>query len=86
MMASEFPEVDYPGHQVAIAHKQQVCDRLAELARAAGIHKAEELSAALLILLDGAFAQRRLLQKHGHGVMLQQAARVMIEAYAANID
>jgi AcrR family transcriptional regulator len=81
MVASEFPEVDYPGHQVAIAHKQQVCDRLAELASAAGIQKAEELSAALLMLVDGAVAERRLFQKHGNGVMLGQAARVMIEAY-----
>jgi hypothetical protein len=27
MVASEFPEVDYPGHQVAIAHKQKMVDR-----------------------------------------------------------
>ena len=86
MVASEFPEVDYPGHQVAIAHKQQVCDRLAELARAAGIQKAEELSAALLMLVDGAVAERRLFQKHGNGVMLRQAARIMIEAYAGDVD
>jgi AcrR family transcriptional regulator len=84
MVASEFPATDYPGHRVAIAHKQQMCDRMAELAELAGIKKAKELSAALLMLVDGAFAERRLFKKHDNGVMLKQAAAMMIKAYANN--
>lgn len=71
MTASEFPETDYPGHQVAIAHKQKMRDRIAEIAKMAGIEKAKELSAALLMLVDGAFAERRLFKKHDNGVMLE---------------
>jgi hypothetical protein len=63
-VASEFPETDYPGHQVAIAHKTKLRDRLVELATASGIKQADELSAGLMLLIDGAFVQRRLYQTH----------------------
>jgi hypothetical protein len=67
MAASEFPEVDYPGHQVAIAHKQRMRDRLIELAEASEIKPATELSAALLMLIDGVTLQKAaamILQIH----------------------
>ncbi|KST68724.1 TetR/AcrR family transcriptional regulator [Mastigocoleus testarum] len=82
IVASEFPEPDYPGHQVAIAHKQKMRDRMEELARLIGIKKAKELSAALLMLVDGAFTERRLFNQHSNGVKLYKAAVMMIEAYA----
>jgi hypothetical protein len=81
MAASEFPEVDYPGHQVAIAHKQRMRDRLIELAEAAEIKPATELSAALLMLIDGAFAERRVFQQHGNGVTLQKAAAMILQIH-----
>jgi AcrR family transcriptional regulator len=81
MVASEFPEPDYPGHQVAINHKEKMRDHMAELAFLAGIKQGKELSAALLMLVDGAFAERRLFNKHENGVRLAKAAAVMIEAY-----
>jgi AcrR family transcriptional regulator len=81
MVASEFPDTDYPGHQVAIAHKTKLRDRLADLARAMGIKSAEELSADLMLLVDGAFSQRRLYQVHQ--VQLQQAAVRLIQTYDA---
>ncbi|WP_404786933.1 TetR/AcrR family transcriptional regulator [Altericista sp. CCNU0014] len=78
-VASEFPEIDYPGHRVAIAHKTQLRDRLAALARSSGIAQAEALSAGLMLLVDGAFVQRRLYQTHR--VKLCQAATVLMRAY-----
>jgi len=33
---TEFPALDYPGHQVAVAHKNQMRDQLIELAKHAG--------------------------------------------------
>jgi AcrR family transcriptional regulator len=85
MIAGEFPKIDYPGHQVAIAHNRKLRDRMRELAELAGIDLAEELSATLSLLVDGAFAQRRLFEKHDHGVMLEKAARIAIDAYAVGI-
>ncbi|MGG6266412.1 TetR/AcrR family transcriptional regulator [Leptolyngbya sp. AN03gr2] len=79
MVASEFPEPDYPGHQVAIAHKTKMRDRFTELAKAQGIQQAEELSTGLMLLVDGAFVQRRLYRSHQ--VNLQQAATILLQAY-----
>jgi AcrR family transcriptional regulator len=79
IVASEFPEVDYRGHQVAIAHKKKLHDRIIAIVRASGIEQAEELSAGLMLLIDGAFVQRRLYQ--AHRVNLQQAAAMYISAY-----
>ncbi|XGV94817.1 MAG: TetR/AcrR family transcriptional regulator [Leptolyngbya sp. BL-A-14] len=85
MVASEFPEPDYPGHQVAIAHKHKMRERMTELAELAGIKQAQELSAALLMLVDGAFAERRLFKQHHNGVSLAKAAATMIAAYETGL-
>jgi AcrR family transcriptional regulator len=79
VVASEFPEINYPGHQVAISHKKKMRDRLAELATASGIKQANELSMGLMLLVDGAFMQRRLYQSHQ--VNLHRAATMHIRAY-----
>lgn len=81
MVASEFPDTSYVGHQVAIAHKTQLRDRLAELAQAGEIKQAQELSLGLMLLVDGAFAQRRLYPSHQ--VKLQPIAARLIQAYVA---
>ena len=81
MVASEFPEIDYPGHQVAIAHKQKLRDRIRELAELSAIELAAELSAILSLLIDGAYSQRRLLGTHENGVTLKKAAKIAIDAY-----
>jgi AcrR family transcriptional regulator len=79
IVASEFPEINYQGHQVAISHKAKMRDRLVELATASGINQANELSIGLMLLVDGAFVQRRLSQTHQ--VNLHQAATMHIRAY-----
>jgi AcrR family transcriptional regulator len=79
IVASEFPEIDYPGHEVAIAHKTKMCDRLMGLAKACSIRQPNELSLSLMLLVDGAFIQRRLYQ--AHLVSLCQAATMLIRGY-----
>jgi hypothetical protein len=63
---------------VAIAHKQQMGDRLAALATAMGIQATAELSASLMLIVDGAFAQRRLYQ--AHRVNLRAIAEQLIQS------
>lgn len=82
MVASEFPEISYPGHQVAIAHKTKLRDRLTELGQTSGIQQAQELSEGLMLLVDGAFAQRRLYQSQL--VKLQPTAAKLIQAYVGH--
>ncbi|MFM7427217.1 MAG: TetR/AcrR family transcriptional regulator [Elainella sp.] len=79
--ASEFPDTHYPGHQVALTYKQTLRDRITALAEQANLQPAPELSAALMMLIDGAFAQRRLFQTHPNGITLVQAAQRLIAAY-----
>ena len=61
-LAAEFPELDQPGHEVALQHKQKVRARLNELGQAAGARDADQLADQLLLLLDGAFASKRVFR------------------------
>lgn len=71
MITTEFPELEYPGHEVAVAHKRAVLNRLKALAEKAGASLPEELAAHLLLLLDGAFAERRLFGSSNSGVLVK---------------
>lgn len=77
---TEFPALDYPGHQVAVAHKNQMRDQLTELAKQAGAAKPKELGAHLLMLLDGAFVERRLYGQSEFETGLKAAATVLINS------
>ena len=77
---TEFPALDYPGHQVALAHKNKLRERLVELAKLAGVAKPKELGAHLLMLLDGAFVERRLYYHSGDRIGLKAAATILIDA------
>ena len=77
---TEFPALDYPGHQVAVAHKNQMRDQLSELAEQAGAANPEELSAHLLMLIDGAFVERRLYGQRGLTIGLTKAATTLINS------
>jgi AcrR family transcriptional regulator len=61
---AEFPELTHPGHQVALAHKQQLRERLAVLATEAGAAAPQLLADQLLMLLDGAFASKRVFRSN----------------------
>jgi AcrR family transcriptional regulator len=78
--ASEFPELDSPGHQVALAHKQAVRDRFRDLARQAGARKPAILADQLLLLMDGAFAAVRMFGPTNPGANVAQAATALIDA------
>jgi AcrR family transcriptional regulator len=77
---TEFPALDYPGHQVAVAHKNKMRDRFIELAKKAKAAKPEELGAHLLMLLDGAFVERRLYGQSDSGRGLKAAATTLIDS------
>lgn len=82
---TEFPDPDYPAHDVATAHKQATRQRFTELAEQAGLENAEALGASLLMLLDGAFAERRLFGHYDSGITFKAAAERMLEAYARKV-
>src|SRR5574338_1573448 len=43
-VASEYPEPDYPGHQIALEHKQSVRNRFLQLAAEAGSRQPDQLA------------------------------------------
>lgn len=80
--ASEFPELDHPGHQVALGHKRRVVERLAGLAREAGLREPKALAYQLLLLMDGAWVAARMFGPHNHAKGVGAAARSLIDAHA----
>lgn len=82
-LAAEYPEVDYPGHQLALAHKQAVRARFEELARQTGAVQPARLANALLLLMDGAYMAARLYgaSATNPAADLAEAARQLIVAH-----
>ena len=79
-VATEYPETDYPGHQVALEHKQSVRARFRQLAAEAGARTPEVLADQLFLLMDGAYMAARMFGMKNPGAHLASAARILIEA------
>jgi AcrR family transcriptional regulator len=79
--ASEFPELDHPGHRVALAHKRHALERFADLAGQAGLRDPDRLADHLLLLMDGAWVAARMFGPHNHATSVADAARALIEAH-----
>jgi AcrR family transcriptional regulator len=59
-VATEYPDSEYAGHQVAIEHKQTVRARFRQLADGAGASEPDTLADALFLLMDGAYMASRM--------------------------
>jgi AcrR family transcriptional regulator len=79
-VATEYPETDYPGHQVAIEHKQSVRVRFQQLAREAGARSPEVLADQLFLLMDGAYMASRMFGTKNPAFHLTSAAKALIDA------
>lgn len=81
-VATEYPETEYVGHQVAIEHKQTVRERFSQLAKAAGARQPRVLANALFLLMDGAYMAARMFggSPNNPASDLAEAARVLIDA------
>lgn len=79
-IATEYPETDYPGHQIALEHKQSVRAKFNELARSAGAREPEVLADQLFLLMDGAYMAARMFGAKNPASNLASAARTLIDA------
>jgi AcrR family transcriptional regulator len=81
-VAAEYPEAEYPGHQVALEHKQSVRARFRQLAAEAGARDPDTLANALFLLMDGAYVAARVFgpSTHSPAISLAETARQVIEA------
>jgi AcrR family transcriptional regulator len=80
--ASEFPELERKGHQVALDHKRRILEQLGRLAGDAGLREPDDLAAQLLLLMDGAWVAARMFGPHNHAATVADAARALIESHA----
>lgn len=82
-VATEYPDGNYAGHQVALAHKQAARERFRALASEAGAARPEALADALHLLMDGAYMAARLYNgaAGNPAAHLAETARQLIDAY-----
>ncbi len=67
-------------HAIVEAHKKELADRLADLARADGLRRADEAGRLVLLIVDGAIVRAQMCG----GVEAASQARKLIEALAAS--
>lgn len=79
-IATEYPETDYPGHQVSLEHKQSVRARFRQMAKEAGAAKPEVLADQLFLLMDGAYMASRMFGTKNPAAHVAEAARVLIDS------
>ena len=79
--AAEFPDVEHPGHRIALAHKRVVVDLLASLARKARLRNPHGLAEELLLLMDGAWVAARMFGRKNPATHVADAARILVDAH-----
>jgi AcrR family transcriptional regulator len=80
--AMAFPEIEHPGHQIAVRHKLAVRERLTVLATDAKLTQPEALGVQLALLVDGAWiAARTFRHMDNPARSVTQAAKALIEAH-----
>ena len=79
-VATEYPETNYPGHQVAIEHKQSVRARFRQLSNEAGAQNPEVLADQLFLLMDGAYMASRMFGPGNPASNVTNAAKVLIDS------
>lgn len=81
-IATEFPEAEHAGHQVAIEHKQSVLAQLKRLATDAGVSQPELLANSLFLLIDGAYMSARMFgcSPDSPAAHVAESARLLIDA------
>lgn len=84
-IASEYPESDHAGHQVAIEHKQTVRARFTQLTKDAGARHPKALADGLMLLMDGAYMAARMYggSLHNPAKHLAQAAQHLLDEHGA---
>ncbi|HEX3505624.1 MAG TPA: TetR/AcrR family transcriptional regulator [Xanthobacteraceae bacterium] len=80
--AAEFPDASHPGHRVVAENKQEMRQRLRDLAKAIGARRPAQLADALFLLIEGAYASSQTLGgRDGPAATLSWAVDKLIEAH-----
>jgi len=74
----DFPELDYPGHEVALAHKNTVRTKFRNLCAQAGHTDPETAADSLFLLMDGAYMAIRMYGNGGPAARVRMAAEKIL--------
>ncbi|KVH39976.1 TetR family transcriptional regulator [Burkholderia cepacia] len=77
-IAAEYADGNHPARKVAVAHKQELRRRLAELAGAMGVDEPETFALRLATVIDGALSSGQALHAHGPVAFLQEFAQLLM--------
>jgi len=78
--AVEYPEAGHPARLVSVAHKRELRERLAAMARGMGARDPQALGDGLLLLMEGAFVSGQIFGADGPAAHLRVAAERLIQA------
>lgn len=79
--AVEYPDPMHPGRQVAVAHKQELRERLRATARDLNAREPDQLADALLLLIEGAYVSSQLFGPGGPAAAVRAAAETLFAAH-----
>jgi AcrR family transcriptional regulator len=79
--ATEFPEPEHPGREVAAENKRELRARLRGLAAAAGARDAAALGDQLFLLIEGAYASGQIMGPDGPSATIADAAETLVARY-----
>ena len=84
-IAVEFPDLEYRGHQVALAHKQSLIAKFRDLAERAKLRAPAALANQLLLLMDGAWVASRMFGAANPASEVAAASQALIAAQRQQI-
>ncbi|MEM8620585.1 MAG: TetR/AcrR family transcriptional regulator [Actinomycetota bacterium] len=79
--AAEFPDPAHPAHIVAARHKREALDRFTTIADEAALTRPADLGAALVLLMDGAWAATRMFGADNHSKGLRTTVETLVAAH-----
>ncbi|SDI65785.1 TetR/AcrR family transcriptional regulator [Paraburkholderia phenazinium] len=77
-IAAEYADENHPARKVAVAHKQELRRRLADLGRALRVEEPETFALRLGTVIDGALSSGQALHAEGPVRFLQELAQILI--------
>jgi AcrR family transcriptional regulator len=78
--ATEFPDPDNPGREVAAENKRELRTRLRGLAAAIGAREPAVLADQIFLLMEGAYASGQVMGRDGPALSIVDAAEALVEA------
>ena len=79
--AAEFPDVTHKGHAVALAHKKSVRERFYRMAQEGKARQPEILADGLLMLMDGAYVEKRMYGDRNPAWNVAPVAAALLDAH-----